>query len=159
MGFVQGILALVLGSAIRRLKYNQCGRDAPWTRKEDLVTRRLLAPLMLILFGGCASQGAFNDLPELETNGELPPDVGVLLVSTGRVNSGWFPKLPFVSYGVYRKAGDGEVEKVAFLPAEAGLANKLGKGKYGFIHVRELQAGSYYLVSSCPKKGNLRAGR
>ena len=110
------------------------------------MTRRLLASLILILFGGCASQGAFNDLPELETTGELSPDVGVLLVSTGRVNSGWFSQLPFVSYGVYRKAGDEEVEKVAFLPAEAGFANKLGKGKYGFIHVRELQAGSYYLV-------------
>lgn len=112
------------------------------------MIKRIFTFVALMYLAGCASNGAVSKLSSLKESGELPEDTGILLVSSGRGPSGSLVQLPFVSYGVFleRSEMEMEMEKVAFLPAEAGFINQLGKGKYGYIHLRELKAGKYYLV-------------
>ncbi|MEC8426907.1 MAG: hypothetical protein VXZ35_00660 [Pseudomonadota bacterium] len=110
------------------------------------MIKRLLVVFALLWLAGCATSGSSNKLSSLQGRGALPEDTGVLLVSAGRGPSGGFMQLPFVSYGVYLERSETQMEKIAFLPAEAGFINQLGKNKYGFVHLRELKAGRYYLV-------------
>ena len=98
---------------------------------------------LLIMMAGL-SACAGNRPIELNDNGELINGNGLIIVSAGRSRSPG--SLPFVSYGIYQKGKGEDGEKVGFLAAEAGLLSQLGSGKYGFIHIRELPTGSYYLV-------------
>lgn len=111
--------------------------------------------LMVLSFfslAGCAS----NSTIVLNESGALNKGKGVIVTSIGRSKGGGFLPIPFVSYGIYHKDKSISEEKVAFLPAEAGLINQLGKGKYGFIHIHELDAGDYYLIGQ-KGRGNAAA--
>ena len=105
-----------------------------------MILRIIFLLIMISGLSACVS----NRPIELNENGQLISGNGVIIVSAGRSRSPGL--LPFVSYGIYKKGKDEEAEKVGFLPAEAGMISQLGSGKYGFIHIRELPVGSYYLV-------------
>ena len=103
---------------------------------------------------GCASGTqpiGSNRLEMIKATGELDPDTGVIVLSLGRdkkacdkCKTNIIGILPFVSYRVVSEGE--EMKELAFLPAEAGAINQLGKKHYGYIHMRELPVGEYYLL-------------
>ncbi len=125
----------------------------------------LLALLVAGLTTSCGTTGQSpgiktNSLPAISQHGSLNNGDGILLMSAGRRENA--PKedgtnfagiLPFISYHLLRKIDDQNYEELAFIPAEAGWRNQLGKGYYGFIHYRELPAGDYLAI------GNKSRGR
>jgi len=107
-----------------------------------------------LLMLGCASTSTSsvpkkNALNQLDSEGKLDDQTGVFIMSFGRVEERTFQfQRPFTSYGLFRFDQETEsLKKEAIMYAEIGMLtrNQLGKGKYGFPHVREVPAGDYLL--------------
>lgn len=125
--------------------------------------------LMTVLLVSCATTAQSpgirkNSLPGVAKTGSLAAGHGILLVSAGRKEeaakedgTNFAGILPFVSYHILRIHGDAGYEELAFIPAEAGLFNQLGKEYYGFIHFRELPAGDYVAVGNATRGRSLYA--
>ena len=136
-------------------------------RKATLIVTVLL---IWALVTSCATAGQTpgarkNSLPGISENGLLGEGDGILLVSSGRKNkankaegANFAGILPFISYHVLRRINDLDYEELAFIPAEAGFSNQLGKDYYGFIHFRELPAGEYVAVGNATRGQVLYAG-
>ena len=112
----------------------------------------LILPLVLLLYlGGCASLGdgtkqTENSAPTLKLNGSLNDDLGIILMSAGRVQEREFQfQRPFLSYGIYSYDGTDYTRKALFLAEPYPYYNQFEKGKYGFVHVRELTPGPYLI--------------
>ena len=135
-------------------------------KAKQIVTTLLIAALV----ASCATTGQStvvrkNSLPQLSATGSLAAEDGILLLSAGRKDSAtkedganFAGMLPFISYHIVRRTADANYEEVAFIPAEAGFSNQLGKDDYGFIHFRELPAGEYVAVGDATRGRNLYAG-
>lgn len=114
--------------------------------------------IIATLIASCASipkegPARTNKLFKFEQTNSLTPRHGVLIMSAGRVrepcdkcNANSWGILPFVSYHILSTQEDGSFKKVAFIRAENGLFNQIGQQNYGFIHLRELPAGSYIIT-------------
>jgi len=111
--------------------------------KQLLIT--LMAALSLLV--GCATT---VKTPVLSSQGTLPDDVAVVVMTHGRVDTSLFDNLPFVSYEVAHMDAAHGIVSDEFLKAEdvrlAGATGDMGEGKYGFLHMFELKEGKYYLI-------------
>ena len=105
-----------------------------------------LACLVLFL-SSCATT---VHTPNLDSLGSIPDDIGVVVVTHGRKDIGFFKNISFVSYEVAHINSDSKLIKDEFLPAEDVRLSKpygdMGEGKYGFMHMFELPEGKYYLI-------------
>ncbi len=123
--------------------------------------------LAFLFFSGCVS---YNSTPLLD-QGSLTShsEVGVVLVSNGRLQNGMFSlnSASNVNWYVYAVDADGNKseEIVWFIPWEdetnTALMNPgrfLGKGTYGFIYFSELPAGKYRLLAVADSRGTLVVG-
>jgi hypothetical protein len=134
-------------------------------------TKQVIAALLLAaVVASCATTGQStgvrkNSLPQISETGSLAEGDGILLVSAGRKDkaaredgTNFAGILPFISYHILRRTGDSSYAELAFIPAEAGFSNQLGKGDYGFIHFRELPAGEYVAIGNATRGQRLYAG-
>jgi hypothetical protein len=126
--------------------------------------------LITALVASCSTTGQAqgvrkNSLPGISDNGSLAEGDGILVVSSGRKRkagkedgTNFAGILPFISYHILHRTNDMGYEELAFIPAEAGFSNQLGKDYYGFIHFRELPAGEYVAVGNATRGQVLYAG-
>lgn len=128
------------------------------------MKKTFLIFFILFSFGCTTTSGpkpiGKNRLEQIKLTGALDDQTGVIVLSAGRnkrackeCHANWLGILPFVSYHVVEAFDNGE--EMAFLPAEAGSINQMGKKHYGYIHMRELAAGKYYLVGVYSRGRNM----
>lgn len=111
---------------------------------------RILAFVLLsIVLTSCST---VQNTPILDSGGFVNnEEVGILVVSAGRLETKWIGGFPFVDYHIYRLNSEQEIETERYdtIKGEVvtlkDMTGQLGKGKYGWIHVLELQAGDYIL--------------
>lgn len=120
-----------------------------------------------VLIVSCATTGQTeavrkNSLRTINETGSLADDHGILLLSAGRKRkatkedgTNFAGILPFLSYHILRKTSDLAYEELAFIPAEAGFSNQLGRDYYGFIHYRELPVGEYVAIGNATRGRNI----
>jgi hypothetical protein len=141
------------------------GNDVTMRRTRSIAATLLVSVLLVSCATTGQSQGVRkNSLPAISETGSLAAGDGILLVSAGRKDkasredgANFAGILPFISYHILRVDGDTAYEELAFIPAEAGFSNQLGKDYYGFIHFRELPAGDYVAVGNATRGQSLYA--
>ncbi len=102
----------------------------------------LYALLSTLFLQACATSN--SSLPK--TSDQLAPNHGLLMVTTGRLSKRSLVQLPFTAFGIYQKGPLEDAKLVQIILGDQSRFSELGKGKYGFLHVRHMEQGSYYMV-------------
>lgn len=110
------------------------------------------AVVAIVIASGCSARLAVPDLTEVQASGT---DVGLVLVSAGRVHPGRVNNYPFVQYRIHAINDDGSIVEphahyIQAEPFPAALTSPrghVGEGRYVFVHTFELPQGRYVMLA------------